>query len=183
MHDATQAGMPVDGRQDIGVRSSVVNRDGQVKLRRQREQAVQAIDLNFASNPARMLVVEAYLAHGHDTRVRSELAKRNQVELGLLQGIVADGGPHRIVVPSQLDGAPASPEIDPDGNHPRHARPHGLVDGQGGVTQLLEMEVGVYEDPGASASTTSSRRLKSACGGISVVPGARRDGLHMSCAG
>jgi hypothetical protein len=46
-----------------------------------------------------------------------------------------------------------------------------LLHDLGGVTELLEVEVSVYEDAACSSSITSSSRLNSASGGGSLVPG------------
>ena len=70
-------------------------------------------------------------------------------------------------------------EVDAHRDHPGDAgfdcRTHHLVR----IPELLEVEVRVYED-GASSSTTSSSRLKSACGGGRVRPGSRFDGRQRS---
>src|SRR5258705_9823503 len=130
---------------------------------------------------ALLLEVEADLADGHDTRILRKPAQDLDVRWRCLSRVVADPGPDFAVPAGERDRNTAACRVDAHRHHPRHARLHRRAHHSRRVTQLLQVEVGVYEDAScSSSSTTSSRRLKSACGCGSGWPGASSDGRQRS---
>jgi predicted MarR family transcription regulator len=74
-----------------------------------------------------------------------------------------DACPNLPVTPRQGDRSPASRRVHAHCHHAGHSRIDSSADDLRRIAQLLEVEVGVYEDAKAS-STTSSSRLKRATG-------------------
>ncbi len=173
--------MPGNCIGDLGVGAAVVDRYGEIELQGGSEHLIEPVPLRSVVRTADMLEVEADLAYGNHHLVRRELPQRVDVGRELLERVVPDPGPDLLEAIGQRDGAAASWQVDPHGDHPRHAGGDRALDDLVRFAQLLEVKVGVYEDDGSSsASTTGSSRLKSASGTGSLRPAGSADGFQRS---
>src|SRR5438309_252694 len=182
MHDAPDPRVLRDDRQQLSRCAAVVDGDREVDLGREAEQVVQVLHLQVAMRPADMLEVEADLSDDDDHLVLRKLPHGSYVWICELEWVVPHSRPHLFVCVGERNRVGAAVEVHADGDQPRHARGDGLLHHLGGLAELLEVEVGVYEDGGGSSSLTSSSRLKSACGAGSVRPGSSCEGRQRSTA-
>src|ERR1700693_3165862 len=180
VHDAPEPSMPGDCVGDLGISTTVMDRYGQIELEREVEHFIEPVPLRFAVWTADVLEVEADLPYGHHHLVRRELPERVNVRRGLLQRVVPDPGPHLLEAVGKRDGATASWQVNTHRDHPRHACVDRALDHLVRFTQLLEVEMRIYEDCDGSSSTTSSSRLKSASGTGSLRPGGSFEGFQRS---
>jgi len=125
-----------------------------------------------------VLEVETDLADDHDHLILGQRVHRRQVGFGRLERVVTDARPHLLIGMAERNSVAAAIEVDPDRDEARHSGRNGLLHDLGGIAQLVDMEMGVYED-GAS-STTSSSRLKSGSGLGSLRPGRSSEGCQRS---
>ena len=164
-----------DELRDVFRRATVVDGNRQAELNRKGEQRIEARHLHGPFDRA-VLQVQAHLADRDHAFARRQRTYLLEVRLGLFGRIVSEPGPHRRKRLCHFNGAPVVLGVDADCDHPRHAGLARQRHDLGGVAELLQVEVRVYE----SDSTTSSRRLNSAWGSGSLRPGSSSDGRHRS---
>ena len=103
---------------------------------------------------------------------------RGQVGFGRLERVVTDARPHLLISVAERNGVAAAIEVDTDSDEARHAGRDRLLHHFGGVAQLVDVEMRVYEDGGSS--TTSSSLLNSGSGVGSLRPGRSSEGCQRS---
>jgi len=113
---------------------------------------VQPLDLSRSRRRALLLEIEADFPHRDDARVGAELAHVFEVMRRRLCRVMADSRPNLVVPVRKGDSLAIAFCVHPHRHHARdpctNRRAHHLCR----VTQLLKVEVGVYEDAGSSSS-------------------------------
>ena len=182
MHHTADAGVSMDGGEHLACGAPVVNRDRKTEVGRDREHLFQALDLQVPVWTADVFEVEADLADDDDHLVPRKVPHCDWVRLARFQRVMSYTCPHLLIGVRERDGGRAAIQVNPHRDQPRHTGGHRLLYDLGCVTELLEVEVCVYEDAGGSSSGRSSSRLKRAWGGGSLRPASNRDGSQRSTA-
>src|SRR6267378_5123874 len=167
--------MPGDRIGYLDVRAAVVERNGQIELKREVEHLIEPVPLQSVVGTTDMFEVEADLSDGHHHLVRGELPERVDIGRGLLERVVSDPGPYLLESVGQRNGAAAALHIRAHGDHSSHAGGNRCFHHRVRLAKLFEVQMRVYKDGVGSSSTTSSSRLKRASGCGSVRPGASSD--------
>jgi hypothetical protein len=143
--------MGIDDLQDLSGRTSIVDRDGEIELDSELAELVQPRDLDVAWWSACLFEIDADLADGHHPRIAGQIAEDIDVRRRCFCGVMTNSCPHLPVTSRERNRHATAVGVDPHRDHAGHAGFDRRADNCRGVTQLLQMEVGVYED-----ATTSS---------------------------
>jgi hypothetical protein len=123
-----------------------VDGHGKVAGFRELAERMQARHLEVVWRRSLLLEVEADLANCHNPRIAGQLVERIYVGWRRLGGMMTDAGPNLVVTSRERDRRPAAGSVHPHRHHARDARLNRRGHNFRGVAQLLEVEVGVYED-------------------------------------
>src|SRR5882762_9194718 len=167
--------MPGDRVGYLDVRAAVVERNGQIELKREVEHLIEPVPLQSVVGTTHMFEVQADLSDGHHHLVRRELPERVDVGRGLLERVMSHPRPELLETVRERNGAAAALHVRAHGDHSSHAGGDCCFHHRVRLAELFEMQMRVYEDGGGSSSTTSSSRLNRASGCGSARPGASAD--------
>jgi hypothetical protein len=123
-----------------------MDRYRKLEVARDREHLVEASQLALSVRTSDVLEVEAYLAHDDHLLVAGQLTQRAYIRLRRLERMVPDAREDFGESMGQPDSTLAALRVDAHGYQSSHASRRRLLDHLGGVTELFEVEMRVYED-------------------------------------